>query len=243
MVISIMNEKQTEADKMDNPSLRTKWNGTPPEAEEDAGSSEYKLDELLGRFDQIDALMVKGMDLAEVGLTLGVRLATRLSTALQLQSGDLFDRDKPTRPYSDMRTVPSAGPGVTAEPAYQREPERPAPPQAPAQFNYIMNRSPLYPGNPVRVSFTINNDSQSSPRELRLSVEGFVGVTHGARLDGNAFAIEPATRVVAPMDFDKFTLTGIIPPDAVPDAYDGWVVVSAEEGLRIPLRLIVTAIA
>jgi hypothetical protein len=95
----------------------------------------------------------------------------------------------------------------------------------------------------VAVSFTINNDSPSSSRELQLSVEGFAGEMRGARLDASTFAVDPATCLIAPMDFDKFTLKGAIPPDAPADSYAGWVVVAAEEGMRIPVRLFVTASA
>jgi hypothetical protein len=90
------------------------------------------------------------------------------------------------------------------------------------------------------VSFTINNDSATSPKELQLRVAGFAGQMHGTSFNGEQFSVEPATQVIAPMDFDKFTLKGAIPPDVPGDAYFGWVIVSAEEELRIPVRLVVT---
>jgi len=107
---------------------------------------------------------------------------------------------------------------------------------------YVVNRLPLYPGSPVEVSFSVNNDSPSSPKRVRLRVEGFVGEMHGAELNSGDFSVKPATKMIAPMDFDKFVLTGTIPQDIVADVYNGWIVaLEGQEEVRIPVRLIVTA--
>jgi hypothetical protein len=204
------------------------------------------------RLDQLGAIVDKGLDLVEVGLALGIKLANRLSSALQVQVGDAAEAaGAPYGPQGPAYGAAGPYPGPqgpaygSAEPypgpqmsAPPRQPPRE--PEAPPQYGFVINRTPLGPGDPVRVSFTINNDSPTAAKDLSLRVEGFVGHVHGARFDGTAFSVEPADQVIAPMDFDKFTLYGAIPDDAIGDAYGGWIVVSGEEDLRIPVRLVVS---
>ena len=235
-----MKEKHSEADRSASPAGNETQKAIPPSSRDTVAPSENQQNQALeNQLDRLGSIMTQSLDLAEVGIGLGIKLAGRLSSALQLQLGDGLERavQPPPRP----RFNPGEGPVSGPAPAYQSEPERPAARETPPPMSYIVNRLPLLPGSPVWVSFTINNDSVTAPKELRLHVEGFVGEMHGAPLDGSAFSVEPATRVVAPLDFDKFTLRGILPPDTVPDAYAGWMVVSAEQALRIPIRLIVTA--
>jgi hypothetical protein len=42
------------------------------------------------------------------------------------------------------------------------------------------------------------------------------------------------------MDFEKFALLGEVPPDAPPDVYHGWIVVSSTDDFTIPVRLVVS---
>lgn len=203
-----------------------------------APAAEGQGEELWGRIDQLGSIVAKGFDLIEAGIGLGINLANRLSSSLQVGTGDQLEGVRPL--YPGQPPAPHGGPSM-AEPAqYPHGEWRPGGAEAPPAVNYVVNRLPLFPGSPVQISFTINNDSVSSPKELRLSVEGFVGEVHGGTLNGNDFSVEPATKVIAPMDFDKFTLQGAIPPEAPSDAYGGWIVVAAEEQLRIPVRLVVS---
>ncbi len=216
-----------------------KQGAATPQIREDAAVSEDQKEELGSRLDQVGSILSKGLDLVEAGITLGINLANRLSSALRIQTADIVDRV--ARPYPEPGMGPYEGPGMAPPPYAPYEGQRAGPAEAPQQINYVANRMPLFPGSPVQVSFTISNDSVSSPKELQLRVEGFAGEMRGASLDGQGFVVVPATRTIAPMDFDKFTLTGTIPPDAVIDTYRGWIVVSADEELRIPVRLVVTA--
>jgi hypothetical protein len=46
---------------------------------------------------------------------------------------------------------------------------------------------------------------------------------------------------IAPMDFEKFVLTGTLPADAPPDVYRGSVIVGSTDEMSIPVRLVVGA--
>lgn len=212
--------------------------GAAPKGGPGAPPAEGQGEPLRDRMDQLGSILVKGLDLVEASITLGVNLANRLGAVVQEQASDRVERA--SRPYPEWRETPYAEPGMGTTPYYQDEPGRAGGAETPPIANYVVNRLPLFPGSPVRVTFTINNDSASSPRRLRLRVEGFVGELQRAVLDGKGFTVKPATRVIEPLDFDKFTLAGAIPQDAVPDAYGGWIVVSSQhEELRIPVRLVV----
>jgi hypothetical protein len=115
----------------------------------------------------------------------------------------------------------------------------PAPPPEPGLF-YVTNRLPLLPGGTVKVSFSINNDSLVAPKKVALRVEGFVGQASGASFPATAVAVKPATRTIAPADFDKFVLRGTVPAHVPSDVYFGLIVVETDEQLKIPLRLVVS---
>lgn len=181
--------------------------------------------------DHIGSVVSKGFVLVEAAIEVGVTLANRLSSALQIQAGQQPEAGAP--PYA----VPQAGP-------YQAPPlseprTAPAGPQPVPSPGYVTNPLPLFPGSSVSVSFTINNDSATVAKEVRLWIESLTGELRGDTLDAAGFSVAPSTKVIAPLDFDKFTLTGTIPPTAVGDSYGGWIVVASDEQLRIPVRLVV----
>jgi hypothetical protein len=103
-----------------------------------------------------------------------------------------------------------------------------------------MNQQPLFPGSQVRVSFSINNDSASAEKKVTLKLEALEGEISRTWLDGSALSIQPASATIAQMDFEKFIIRGLVPMDTRSDAYQGWIVVSGDEQLRIPLRLVIT---
>ncbi|GAB4379507.1 MAG: hypothetical protein Kow0042_28990 [Calditrichia bacterium] len=208
---------------------KEKTEKSPPKSE---GGNKGKKES--PRTDQLSAIVSKGFDLAEASITLGINLVNRLGSVAQ---------EKLIEKVTDMGRSFTAGgeppnAGDTAYPGEQ-EPES-AGEQSPGVM-YIQNRLPLFPGSPVQVSFSLSNDSPTTPKKLKLRLEGFVGQMQGMVIDGKGFSIKPASKVIAPMDFDKFTLVGQIPQQAVSDHYAGWILVSGEEELKIPVRLIVTA--
>ena len=105
----------------------------------------------------------------------------------------------------------------------------------------ISNRQPVTQGGVVRISFSINNDSVSSPKNVTVRAEAFVGEFEGARLEAERFSITPQRRRIRPLDFEKFVLEGEIPADVPSDVYHGAVVVSSGQTLSIPVRLVVQA--
>lgn len=179
-----------------------------------------------GRADQVGALFSKGLDLAEAGLSLGVTLVNRVGVAAQQQIVERFMSQAAT----------AVDPATAGAPA-------PSAPAAPEPEAYgISNRLPLQPGSEVRVSFSINNDSMVAPKKVALGLEGFVGDAHGRRLNAAGFAVQPARKTIAPMDFEKFVLKGVVPPKAPPDVYRGWVIVGSDTELRIPVWLVVSSL-
>jgi hypothetical protein len=190
---------------------------------------------LRARVDQMGALLTKGLDLAEAGLGLGVTLVSRVGEAAQHQILERFMSQA-------AAAAASVAPGGEAPMPPAPEPEM-SPPPAPAPESYgITNRLPLPPGGTARVSFSINNDSMAAPKKVALSLEGFVGEAHGRHLDAAGFTVKPARKTIAPMDFEKFALEGAVPPKAPPDVYRGWVVVSSDNELRIPIALVVSSL-
>jgi hypothetical protein len=174
-----------------------------------------------GRADQLGAIIVRSLDLAEAGLSLGLTVLTRAGAVAQ---ESVFDRGG--REAGDAPEEPAGDPGAAAPPA--------------EDVFYLTNRLPLAPGGSVRVSFSISNDAVASPKRVAVRAEGFVGEGEGAALDPSALRVRPATKTIAPMDFEKFVLTATVPPETPPDVYRGVVVVTSSEETRIPVRLQVT---
>lgn len=208
--------------------------GKEPSAR-DAGTA--SLGSASDRSERITALLSKTVNLLETGIDLGINLMGRLGDLARDQLTEKLTGRSGTGPQGAPLEETGQGPG----PFRREEPGAASEsPQAQGSLG-VVNRLPLFPGSPVQVSFSINNDTPSSHKKLRLAVEGFVGGNQKAILDDKAFSVKPANAVIAPMDFEKFVLTGGIPPDTPEDSYGGWIVVTGEEGFRIPVTLVVSA--
>jgi hypothetical protein len=189
-----------------------------------ADSKDVPVPDLTGRADQLGAIIVKTLDLAEAGLSLGITVLTRAGAAAQEALGD--------------RAAAAPDGRGTPEVSHPRAVEEPAADEAPF---FLANRVPLAPGGEVYVSFSITNDSLVEPKRVSLQVGDFVGESEGTRIASDAFAVRPARKTIAPMDFDKFVLAGTIPAAAPADVYRGTVIVGSLDELSIPVRLLVTA--
>lgn len=172
-------------------------------------------------------ILAKGLDLAEAGVSLGVTIVNRIGSAAQQQ---VLER---------MAAAMQRDAAGAAAPMPPMPEAAEAPPEAPAF--YITNRLPLTPGGTVKVSFSINNDSLVAPKKVELRVDAFQGEMTGASLPAESLAVKPATRSIAPVDFEKFVLQGAVPAEMPPDIYLGWILVSSDDELRIPVRLVVSA--
>jgi hypothetical protein len=176
--------------------------------------------DLRQRIDQMGTILAKGLDLAEAGVSLGVTIISRVGVAAQQKLREGLDATAAqTSPVAEQQQ-PDGAPAT--EPEYG-----------------ITNRLPLAPGGTVRISFSVNNDSMTEPKKVDLRVEGFAGDSHGGALDASSFAIKPAQKNIAPVDFEKFVLQGSVPADAAPDIYRGAVVVDSGNAFRIPVVLVV----
>ena len=182
-------------------------------------SDALNLKERLDRFGEI---LARGLDLAEAGLSLGLTIVTTVGAAAQKK---FFERAFDSGPDPTPADLPSPGPPPAAAEG--------APPYG------VTNRVPLMPGSAVTISFSINNDLLVVPKSVALSVEGFAGQRPDASLPANSVRVIPSNAVIAPMDFEKFVLEGVIPGDAAPDVYSGCVLVASDAGMRIPVWLVV----
>jgi hypothetical protein len=190
-------------------------------AESHEQAKEVPVPDLTGRADQLGAIIVKTLDLAEAGLSLGITVLTRAGAAAQ---DALADR----APGPDGQVLPE-----NSQPHAADEPEE--------EPFFLANRVPLAPGGDVYVSFSITNDSLVDPKRVNVDVADFVGETDGVRIASDAFAVRPARKTIAPMDFEKFVLTGTLPAATPADVYRGAVIVGSTDELSIPVRLVVAA--
>ncbi|MGH6879823.1 hypothetical protein [Hypericibacter sp.] len=198
----------------------------PRTAEKPPPKPEGGLD-LREKVDQMGMILAKGLDLAEAGVSLGVTIVNRIGSAAQQQ---VMER---MAAAMQREGEPEAAPPPM--------PEAAEPPPAEAAAFFITNRLPLAPGGTVKVSFSINNDSMVAPKKVSLRIEGFQGETTGASLPAATMSIKPETKAIAPVDFEKFVLRGAVPAETPPDVYFGWILVSSEDELRIPVRLVVSS--
>jgi len=209
--------------------------GSPGAARTDDRRSSGPRARERGPADQLGAILTRGLDLAEASLSLGLTVISRMGTLAQQQ---VLDRISMTSPVPDPG---QAAPAEAAPGASAGQPGQAAP--APQESSYcITNRLPLVPGGTVKVSFSINNDSMTTPKQVRLAVDGFTGEAEGGRIEVGPFVVKPSRRTIAPTDFEKFVLHGTVPPEAPPDVYHGWVVVTSGSEFRIPIRLVVLAL-
>jgi len=177
--------------------------------------------DLSGRAEQLGQIIVKTLDLAEAGLSLGITVLSRAGTAAQEALNE--------------RAPAQAPPNVNVADG------RPEPALEEDEGFFLTNRLPLAPGGDVQVSFSITNDSLVEPKRVHLRVEGLLGEQREARIDADAFSVRPMRKSIAPMDFEKFVLTGTLPADAPPDVYRGSVIVGSTDEMSIPVRLVVGA--
>jgi hypothetical protein len=219
----------TATNDSDNASQRTAEKPTPkPEGGPQPRGGDGGLD-LREKVDQVGMILAKGLDLAEAGVSLGVTIVNRIGSAAQQQ---VLERM--------AAAVQRQGTGAAAPSAPPMPEAAEAPPPPEAAF-YITNRLPLSPGGTVKVSFSINNDSMVAPKKVALRIEGFHGETTGASLPGESLSIKPETKTIAPVDFEKFVLRGAVPAETPQDVYFGWILVSSDDELRIPVRLTVSS--
>jgi hypothetical protein len=177
--------------------------------------------------ERLNQVLSKSIELAEAALTLGVRLVDGLG-----RGGNEYPRNR-------MGPADSEAAGSSGGPGPGQEGPSPAAASAP-NINRVTNRSPLHPGSKVRVSFSINNES-ADKRSIQLTLSPLVGEMRGVRLADRAVAVSPAKIELEPLDFEKFSLVGRIPPDTAPDIYTGGIVVNGgDQPIAIPLRLVVT---
>ena len=207
-----------------------------------ATQSANSEDSAFGRSDQIGATFAKGLDLAEAGLSLGLTLINRFGTMMQDSVLEKFSG------VMNTANAPSYDPDSASPKDRNTAPPMPAPeqpeamePQDPAY--YIANRLPLAPGQPVHVSFSINNDSMDSAKRVKLKIDGFTGSTQGQMFPCKGFMVTPGTKTIAPMDFEKFSLKGVVPAGTLPDIYHGRILVVSEQVIEIPVKLMVTSVS
>lgn len=176
---------------------------------------------------QVVALVSKLMQLADTGMGLGINMVSLLTSYAKSQIP--FPGTSTEAEQSQAAASPQTTPAADRPPA-----------EGEAQRNYcIVNRLPLHPGDPVQVSFSVNNDTASATKPLRISVLGFVGALQGFELVQAGFSVEPKEKVIGPMDFERFILKGKIPAKAPEDSYNGWILVEGDEQVRIPVMLLV----
>lgn len=227
--------KRATGEKKAAGKARRKGDGPRKESSQTAAGEKIAGEELRGRADQIGDIFGKILELAEAGLGLGVNLVSRLGSLVQEQILErMTGEDRPGGAQG-----PFAGPGPGPQPPGQEQPEAMAGAPGSTQSYGVVNRLPLFPGSPVHISFSINNESQESAKRLHLEVQDFIGTTRDFKLDAGLFSVHPAEQVIAPMDFEKFFFTGAIPGEAPEDTYYSWITVRGEEEVKIPVILMV----
>jgi len=187
----------------------------------------------------IEEMVNKGLDLAETGIGLGVNIVARLGSIFKDQ---VFDKINSSEMLNAAMSNTSDSQPEAEQPYYPEESQAPTSDQTATtdQSSYLFNRLPIFPGGHVSLSFSINNDSLSSKKEIKLKLEPFVGEAHQQSIDTGAFSVSPPETVIAPADFEKFVITGNIPKDAPEDTYYGWVIVSEQQTYQIPVVLMVS---
>jgi hypothetical protein len=181
--------------------------------------------DLKAKMDRFGDILNKTLDLAEIGMNLSLSLITTMSTIAQ---DKIVQRMTQPMAPADPQEMPQAGAPQATEP------------RAPPVYG-ITNRLRLVPGGPATISFSVNNESVSEPKQVTLHVEGYAGDRSGRFLPADMLRVVPASGTIQPMDFEKFVLEGTIPADAVPDTYRGAVVVASDDVIRIPIWLAIDA--
>jgi len=183
---------------------------------------------------QLGHILNKGLDLAEAGMGLGVNLLSQFGSIVKGKFVDKIVSDALSGPaVSAAPRAPETNEQQAAEPGVGQRRQT-------ADRFFLSNRLPVAPGGQVSLSFSVNNDSSVAMKKIGLRVEGFVGESSRHIMNGQSFSVKPAKKDIAPMDFDKFTLSGMVPVDAPDDSYHGWIIVSDQEEHKIPVFLIVS---
>ena len=183
--------------------------------------------DIKARLNRFGDLLGKGLDLAEAGLSLGLTVASTLGAAAQQKIIEKLMEAAAPEPAEPP-------PPPAAPPAGQSAPTQP-------QAFGITNRLRLAPGMAVNISFSINNDSATAPKQVALRAEPFTGERTGALLPPSALSVAPDSATIAPMDFEKFALCGAIPDASPADIYHGSIAVTADDSMRIPVVLVIDA--
>ncbi len=201
--------------------------------------------------EQMNSLLTRGFDLLEAGIDLGINLVNKLGNVAQEQVVEKVSgivRSAAT--MNDMagtRSQEVSLEDTKGESMGKRVPEADnsdayKESEAEQAGMHIVNRLPISPNSKADISFSINNNSPSSPKTLSFTIEGFVGKTYNVTLDSKRFSIRPSKKVIEPMDFEKFMLKGDIPKDTPEDSYHGWIIVSdAKERFKIPVTLFISS--
>lgn len=190
--------------------------------------------DLRERLDQMGTILAKGLDLAEAGVSLGVTILNRVSLVAQQKIREGLDGAAQSQSGAQPGAQSGAQPGPSGA-----TPDAPAESAEADQYG-LTNRLPLTPGGEVRISFSVNNDSVTEVRKVEFKVQGFAGESREAAIDASAFAVKPGQKTIAPVDFEKFVLKGVVPDTTPPDVYRGVVVVHSDKDLFIPVILVVT---
>ncbi len=178
--------------------------------------------DLKGKMDRFGDLLAKSMELAEVGMNLSLSILSTVGAAAQQKIAQKLAETTETAAATGFRAPPAPSSA------------------APEPVDYgITNRLPLAPGGTVAISFSVNNEAATGPKDVILEVEGFAGDRTGLMLPLDSLSVSPASGAIAPMDFEKFVLRGIVPADAAPDVYRGAVAVVSDTVIRIPVWLVV----
>lgn len=184
----------------------------------------------------IEDMVNKGLDLAEVGIGLGVNIVARFGSILKNQVFDKFNGADMLSSVMSNAAPDQEQAGAQSH-AEQASTTRVEQEQITEQSYYLFNRLLLYPGSRFSLSFSVNNDSLTSEKEIKLAVEPFVGEIHSAQIPTSQLTITPSETSIAVVDFEKFVLSGAIGADLPADTYHSWIVVTAEQTYRIPVVL------
>jgi hypothetical protein len=229
--IAVVSDKGL-ADPMNKKSSKTKSTPharkQPPKSRVKAspGSTRAAVPAEAGQF---GGIVAKSLELAQASINLGLNLVQKFGTSVQ---GDLLNRIANAGKSVFSAQGPAAeSHGGAAQPGPQEN--------VPASPAAITNRLPLFPGSPVRIPFSINNDAPEETKIVRLHLEEFTGELTGAALKAEHFSISPARKEISPMDFEKFEITGTLPVNCRSDAYWGAITVTGTESMAIPVKLVV----
>ncbi len=173
---------------------------------------------------QVEAIVHKGLDIAEAGIELGVNIVSRLGLILKNQLVDNTNNVSQAYPTEECAQNETSSTVTDATEEY-----------------YLINRLALHPGDSVSISFSMNNDSLTDEKTISLSPIDFKGAEHHVVIPESNFSISPASKTIAPIDFEKFILTGTLPADIPADTYYGSIIVEDQTQHKISAVIVVTA--